>query len=161
MLTIRHAQRADAATLKTLIYELAQFEQLTHETTISEADILRHGFGPRPRFRALLAEWDGEVAGYALFVEFFSSFQGQAGLFLEDIFVRTEHRNKGIGMGLFARVAKIACDEHYFCLRWEVLDWNKPAISFYRKLDAEFLDEWKAMWLFGDTLRTAAKKAQP
>jgi GNAT superfamily N-acetyltransferase len=160
MLKIRPAESSDARVLKTLIHELAEFERLGHETIITEADVLRDGFGPRPRFRALIAEWNGKVAGYALFFEFYSSFQGRAGLFLEDIFVRPEYRKKGIGTELLARVAKTAGDEDYFCLRWEVLDWNMTAIEFYRKLDADFLDEWKSVCLIGDALQAVTEKAQ-
>ena len=160
MLSIRPATADDALLLKTLIHELATYEHLDHETIITEEDVLRDGFGAHPKFRALIAEWNGQPAGYALFFEFYSTFQGRAGLFLEDIFVRPELRKKGIGTELLARVATVAWDEDYFCLRWEVLDWNQPAIDFYKKLGATFLDEWKAVCLIGDALQTATSKAQ-
>jgi GNAT superfamily N-acetyltransferase len=159
MLAIRPATADDALLLKTLIHELAKYEHLDHETIITEEDVLRDGFGAPAKFRALIAEWDGQPAGYALFFEFYSTFQGRAGLFLEDIFVRPELRKKGIGKELLARVATVAWDEDYFCLRWEVLDWNKPAIDFYKNLGATFLDEWKAVCLIGDALQTATSKA--
>ena len=159
MLNIRPAQRDDAYLLKTLVHELAEYDQLAAETIITEEDVLRDGFGEHPKFRALIAEWDRQVAGYALFFEFYSSFQGRAGLFLEDIFVRPPLRKKGIGTELLAAVAKIAWDEEYFCLRWEVLDWNKPAIDFYNKLGAEFLDEWRAVCLIGDAMLAVTEKA--
>ena len=158
MLTIRAATRHDVPLLARLIHELAEFERLGHETLITEEDVMRDGFGERPRFRALIAEWDNQVAGYALFFEFYSSFQGRAGLFLEDIFVRENFRQHGIGTGLLAAVAKIAWEEDYFCLRWEVLDWNEPAIHFYQKLGAEFLDEWRAVILIGDRMESVAQK---
>ena len=158
MLTIRAATRNDVPLLARLIHELAEFERLGHETLITEEDVMRDGFGERPRFRALIAEWDNQVAGYALFFEFYSSFQGRAGLFLEDIFVRENFRQHGIGTGLLAAVAKIAWEEDYFCLRWEVLDWNEPAIHFYEKLGAEFLDEWRAVILIGDRMESVAQK---
>lgn len=160
MLSIRSATADDALLLKTLIHELATYEHLDHETIITEEDVLRDGFGAHAKFRALIAEWNGQPAGYALFFEFYSTFQGRAGLFLEDIFVRPELRKKGIGTELLARVATVAWDEDYFCLRWEVLDWNQPAIDFYKKLGATFLDEWKAVCLIGDALQTATSKAQ-
>src|SRR6516164_908413 len=105
MLNIRAATRNDAPLLARLIHELAEFERRGHETSITEEDVLRDGFGERPRFRALIAEWDKNVAGYALFFEFYSSFPGRAGLFLEDIFVRANFRQHGIGTRLLAAVA--------------------------------------------------------
>ena len=160
MLTIRPAVRNDAPLLTTLIHELAEFERLEHETIVIEEDIVRDGFGAQPKFRALIADWNDQVVGYALFFEFYSTFQGRAGLFLEDIFVRPEHRKKGIGSELLAAVAKMAWDEGYFCLRWEVLDWNQPAIDFYKKLGANFLDEWRAVCLIGDALEAVTAKAK-
>lgn len=160
MLAIRPATSNDALLLKTLIHELAQYEHLDHETIVTEEDVLRDGFGPQPKFHALIAEWEGQPAGYALFFEFYSTFQGRAGLYLEDIFVRAEHRQKGIGKQLLARVAKVAWDGNYFCLRWEVLDWNKPAIDFYQNLGATFLNEWKAVCLIGEALQAVTEKAQ-
>ena len=160
MLNIRPATKADALLLRNLIHELAEFERLAHETIITEEDVLRDGFGARPRFRALIAEWEENIAGYALFFEFYSSFQGRPGLFLEDIFVRPDFRNHGIGAELLARVAKLAYEEDYFCLRWEVLDWNKTAIEFYKNLGAEFLDDWRAVCLIGDALLAVTEKAK-
>src|SRR5262249_12735535 len=142
MLTIRAATAHDAARLATLIHELAEFERLSHECVVTDADILRDGFGPHPRFRALIAEWNSEPAGYALYFDFYSTFKGRPALFLEDLFVREAFRRKGVGKALFARVAAMACEADYFCVAWEVLDWNAPAIDFYRKLGAEFLDPW-------------------
>jgi GNAT superfamily N-acetyltransferase len=159
MLNIRPATSDDAYLLKTLIHELAVYDKLESETIVTEEDVQRDGFGAHPKFRALIAEWEGQVAGYALFFEFYSSFQGRAGLFLEDIFVRPPLRKKGIGTELLARVAKIAWDEEYFCLRWEVLDWNKPAIDFYQKLGADFLDEWRSVCLIGDSMLAVTEKA--
>ena len=160
MLNVRPATKNDAPLLRNLIHELADFERLAHETIITEEDVMRDGFGPTPKFRTLIAEWDGQAAGYALFFEFYSSFQGRAGLFLEDIFVRPQYRKHGIGSELLAQVARIAWEEGYFCLRWEVLDWNSTAIEFYRKLGAEFLDEWKAVCLIGDALQAVTAKAK-
>jgi len=160
MLKVRPATKNDAPLLRNLIHELADFERLAHETIITEEDVVRDGFGPTPKFRTLIAEWDGQSAGYALFFEFYSSFQGRAGLFLEDIFVRPQYRKHGIGSELLAHVARIAWEEDYFCLRWEVLDWNSTAIEFYRKLGAEFLDEWKAVCLIGDALQAVTAKGK-
>ena len=157
MLTIRPATIEDSATLNMLIHELAEFEKLLHETSVTEEDIIRDAFGPYPKFRAVIAEWDGQVAGYALFFEFYSTFQGRAGLFLEDIFVRPQFRSQHIGRDLLAHVAGIAWNEKYFCMRWEVLDWNKSAIDFYKSLGAVFMDEWKAVCLIGEPLQSLAE----
>jgi GNAT superfamily N-acetyltransferase len=157
MLSIRPATAQDAGLLNTLIHELADFEKLLHETSVTEEDLLRDAFGPHPKFRAVIAEWDGQTAGYALFFEFYSTFQGRAGLFLEDIFVRPQFRKQGIGRALLAHVAEIGWREKYFCVRWEVLDWNSAAIDFYRGLGAVFLDEWKAVCLIGDPLQALAE----
>src|SRR5580704_1265811 len=102
MLSIRMATVEDAATLNILIHELAEYEKLLHETSVTEEDIIRDAFGDKPKFRAVIAEWKGEVAGYALFFDFYSTFQGRTGLFLEDIFVRPQLRKKGIGKELLA-----------------------------------------------------------
>jgi GNAT superfamily N-acetyltransferase len=159
MLIIRPARADDASVLTTMIHELAKFEHLEQGTIVTEDDILRDGFGDKPKFRSLIAEWDGQAAGYALFFEFYSTFQARAGLFLEDIFVRSQFRQKGIGTALLARVARIAEQESYFCLRWEVLDWNQPAIDFYNRLGACFRNEWKAVSLTGDALQSVAARA--
>jgi GNAT superfamily N-acetyltransferase len=157
MLTIRPTTVQDAPLLATMIHELAEYEKLDHEAGLTPESVARDGFGPHPKFRAVIAEWDGQPAGYAVFFEFYSTFQGRAGLFLDDIYVRPQHRKHGIGTALLAHVAGIAWREEYFCMRWEVLDWNTPAIEFYRKLGAVFLEEWKEVLLVGDALETAAK----
>jgi GNAT superfamily N-acetyltransferase len=160
MLTIRPATIQDAPLIKTLVYELAKFDRLDHEAIVTEQDIARDGFGPHPKFRVVIAEWEGQPAGYALFFEFYSTFQGRAGLFLDDIFVRPQFRKHGIGRALLAHVAGVAWKEKYFCMRWEVLNWNTPAINFYSKLGAVFLDDWKAACLIGDALETVAGEAK-
>jgi len=159
MLSIRPATIDDAAQLTAMIREFAAFEHLENEVSTTEQDIVRDGFGERPKFRAVIAEWNGEPVGYAVFFEFYSSFQGRAGLFLDDIFVRPAFRKHGIGTALLKHVAGIAWREKYFCMRWEVLDWNKEAIDFYNNLGAVFLEEWKPSILIGDALEAAAKGA--
>lgn len=160
MLSIRPAAIKDASLLATMILELAEYERLAHEAAVTAESIARDGFGPHPKFRAVIAELDGKPAGYAVFFEFYSTFQGRAGLFLDDIYVRPQLRKQGIGQALLAHVARIAWNENYFCMRWEVLDWNKPAIEFYNRLGAVFLDEWKAVMLIGDALQSAADSAK-
>jgi GNAT superfamily N-acetyltransferase len=158
-LSIRQATIADAATLNALIHELAEFEKLLHETSVTEEDLIRDAFGENPKFRAIIAEYEGKPAGYAITFDFYSTFQGRTGLFLEDIFVRPQYRNKGIGKAILAHVAGIAWREKYFCMRWEVLDWNKTAIDFYESLGAVFLNEWKAVCLIGDPLQALAEQS--
>jgi len=157
MLSIRPATIQDAPLLKTLVHEFAEYDKLAHEASVTEEDLARDGFGANPKFRAVIAEWDGKVAGYAVFFEFYSTFQGRAGLFLDDIFVRADFRKHGIGKALLAHVAGVAWKESYFCVRCEILDWNKEAIEFYRSLGAVFLDEWKSALLIGDALQAVAE----
>ena len=156
MLTIRAANKNDVALLKTLICELAEFERERDRVVITEADLARDGFGPQPKFRALIAEWDGQPAGYALFFDFYSTWEGRPGVFLEDFFVRGQFRGKGIGKALLANVAGIARRENCYGMRWEVLDWNQPAIDFYKRLGATFFDQWKSVLLTGEALERVA-----
>ena len=158
MLSIRPACASDVPALKTLIHEFAQFERLP--VAASEASLLRDGFGEAPKFRVLIAEWGGQPAGYALFFDYYSSFEGRPGIFLEDIYIRGEYRGKGIGKALLARVASVAREQNCFGVRWQVLDWNTPAIDFYRNLGATFLDDWKTVSLDGDALENVAKGAR-
>lgn len=158
MLSIRPANAGDVPMLNTLIHEFAEFERLPIAAT--EAGLLRDGFSESPKFRVQMAEWDGQSAGYAFFFDYYSSFEGRAGLFLEDIYVRDQFRGKGIGKALLARVAAIAAQQNCFGVRWQVLDWNTPAIEFYKKLGATFLDEWKTISLEGDALARLAGSAQ-
>jgi GNAT superfamily N-acetyltransferase len=151
MLSLRHAGPSDVSLLKMLIHEFAAFERLP--VVVTEADLLRVGFGERPKFRALIAEWDAQPAGYALFFDYYSTFHGRPGIFVEDVYVRAHFRGNGIGKALFARVAEIAQQEDCFGLRWQVLDWNTSAIEFYRKLGATFLDEWRTLNLEGEALQ--------
>jgi GNAT superfamily N-acetyltransferase len=159
MLSIRAATVNDASLLAEMIREFAEFEHLEHEVSATAEGLARDGFGTNPKFRAVIAEWNNEPVGYAMFFDFYSSFQGRVGLFLDDIFVRPAFRQHGIGTALIKHVAGIAWKEKYFCMRWEVLDWNKPAIDFYNNLGAAFLDEWKPAILIGDALEAAAKGA--
>jgi GNAT superfamily N-acetyltransferase len=158
MLSIRPATIDDAALLRTLIRELAEFERELDLCVIEEAELVRDGFGPAPKFRALIAEWNGITAGYALFFDFYSTWTGR-GLFLEDLLVREPFRSRGIGKELLAAVARIAVEENCYGLQWEVLDWNEKAIDFYKSLGAEFRDRWRPVLLADEPLRRLAEKA--
>jgi GNAT superfamily N-acetyltransferase len=158
MLSIRPAHAGDVSALNALIRELAEFEHLP--VSVTDAALLRDGFGERPRFRVLMAEWGGQPAGYAFFFDYYSTFEGRAGIFLEDIYVRERFRGRKIGYALLARVAAIALEENCFGVRWQVLDWNTPAIEFYRRIGAEFLDEWKTVSLDGEAMEHMAQSAK-
>ena len=157
MLSIRPATIEDAALLTAMIREFAAFEHLEHEVGTTEEDLDARRLRPASQIPSVIAEWEGQPVGYAVFFEFYSSFQGRAGLFLDDLYVRPDSRKHGIGTALIKHVAGIAWREKYFCMRWEVLDWNKQAIEFYNNLGAVFLDEWKPAILIGDALEAAAK----
>ena len=154
MLSIHPAAEKDMPLLSEMIHEFAKFEKLSAVVTAS--DLARDGCGSDPKFRALLAEWDGKLAGYAFFFGYYSTFEGRSAIFLEDIYVRSEFRGKGIGKALMARVAAIAKQENCFGMRWEVLDWNTPAIDFYRNMGATFLDAWKNVVLKEEPFETLA-----
>jgi len=158
MLRIRPATMSDAALLRTMIRELAEFERELELVTIGEQELKRDGFGENPRFRALIAEWDDQPAGYALFFGYYSTWSGR-GLFLEDLFVREPFRGRGIGKSLLAAVARIAVEEHCYGIHWEVLDWNQRATELYKALGADFRDQWRPVLLTGEALRRLAEKA--
>jgi GNAT superfamily N-acetyltransferase len=157
MLSIRSATLADVSLLRTLIRELAEFEHQLDFCVIKETDLARDGFGPDPKFRALIAEYDGHPAAYALFFGYYSTWAGP-GLYLEDLFVRSQFRGKGIGSAMLSAVARIALQENRYAMRWEVLDWNKGAIHLYKALGAELHDQWQSAMLTGEALRRLAEK---
>lgn len=159
MLRIRPATIDDAALLHTMIRELAKFERELECVTIRQQDLARDGFGAKPLFRALIAEWEGQPAAYACFFGYYSTWAGR-GLFLEDLFVRAAFRGHGIGKALLAEVARIAIDEQCYGIHWEVLDWNEKAIEFYKSLGARFRDQWRAVFLTDEPLRQLAKRAR-
>ena len=156
-MTIRPATRDDISTLLSLVRGLANYEKKPEAVVATKQDLLRDMFGPQPKFRALLAEWEGEPAGYASFFHFYSTYNGRSALFLEDLFVLEKFRGKGLGMALLKSVAKLAIEEGCYGLRWEVLDWNHSAIKFYEKLGAMFLNERRVVAFDMDALRKVAK----
>ncbi|PYV48968.1 MAG: GNAT family N-acetyltransferase [Acidobacteria bacterium] len=155
LLNIHPITRDEVPALLALIRALAAYEKKPHKVVATEADLLRDLFGPQPKFRALIAEWNGKPAGYASFFNFYSTYEGRAALFLEDLFVLEEFRGHGIGKSLLAAVAKLALDEGCFGLRWEV------AIEFYEKLGATFLNERKAVSIDEDALHRVAADVLP
>jgi GNAT superfamily N-acetyltransferase len=159
MLQIRPATVRDAPLLADMIRELAEFEREPDSVSIRAEDLARDGFGSNPRFRALVAEWSGDPAGYAVFFGYYSTWVGR-GLFLEDLFVREAFRNRGIGKALLAAVARIAVEEGCYGIQWEVLDWNDPAIEFYKALGATFRDGWRPVLLSGPQLKLLAEETK-
>ena len=158
MLSIRPATVDDATLLRTMIHELAEFERELDLVDIEEEDLVRDGFGANPKFRAWIAEWDGQAAGYTLIFDYYSTWEGP-GLFLEDLFVREQFRGRGIGSALLAAVARTAVQENRYGIHWEVLDWNEKAIEMYRALGAQFRDQWRPVLLTGEALLRLAGNA--
>ena len=152
MLIIRSATINDVGILRQMIYELAEYENRSEQVQTTEADISRDGFSNEPEFQVLIAEWCGQTAGFALFVNHYSTWTG-AGFYLEDLFVRGEFRRRGIGKALISAIARLAAQKNRAFLRWVVLDWNQPAITLYRKLGADFLDEWRTVSIAGKSLK--------
>jgi len=159
MLTIRPATVDDASLLRQLIWELADYEKQPDEVHTTEADIARDGFGEVPQFAAIVAEFDGQPAGYALYFPYYSTWRGR-GLYLEDLFVRPAFRRQGIGAALLARVARIAQEQKCVFMKWDVLDWNQLAIDMYKSIGAEVLADWRTVFLEGDGLRQLAEKSR-
>jgi GNAT superfamily N-acetyltransferase len=168
MLNIRPAVPADIPDILAFIRELAEYEREPASAIATPADILRDGFGPTPRFHCLIAEVSSTVnlqpvtgnyvpVGFALYFYNYSTWRGHAGIYLEDLFVRPPFRGKGIGKALFAAVAAIAVEEGCPRLEWAVLDWNTPAIDFYRSLGATAMSEWTTMRLSGPPLAALAR----
>jgi len=155
MLLIRPAVVSDVSLLLRFSREFAEFERQPDAVVIQEETLIRDGFGPQPKFRSLIAEWDGEAIGYALFFGIYSSLKGP-GIFLEDLFVREAFRGRRIGRALLCQVARIARQEGSYGLRWEVLSWNESAIKFYKSLGGEFFDEWRQALLEADALNRLA-----
>ncbi len=155
-IVIRPAVREDAGRILAFIRELAEYEKLAHEAVADEAGLARQLFGPTPRAEVLIAEVDGEAAGFALFFHNFSTFVGKPGLYLEDLFVRPQHRGLGLGKRLMARLAKLAVERDCGRFEWSVLDWNTPAIDFYRSLGAVGMGDWTVQRVVGDALAALA-----
>jgi GNAT superfamily N-acetyltransferase len=150
--TIREAGPGDAPTLARLIRELAIYEKLEHAVRGTAADLAQYLGGPGPLVEALLAERGGEAVGFALFFYTYSTFEGRPSLYLEDIFVEPVHRGAGIGKALFGAVAERAVSRGCGRMEWAVLDWNAPAIAFYRARGAVPLDDWTTFRLDAEAL---------
>jgi GNAT superfamily N-acetyltransferase len=159
---LRPAAPRDTALLLSLFGELAEYERLTHVMRADERKLSEALFGPGPLAEALIAEREGEAAGYALFFPTFSSFLASAGMWLEDLFVRPTHRRHGVGRALLAAVAARTRERGGERLEWAALDWNELALGFYRALGARTMGEWVTHRLEGEPLaQLAAERDMP
>lgn len=159
MLTLRPATPEDVPNILAFIRELAEYEREPNAVLATEADLLRDGFTEPHRFHCLIAEWNGRPAGFALYFYSYSTWQGRAGIYLEDLFVRPEFRGKGIGKEVLAKIASIAVAEGLPRFEWSVLDWNQPSIDFYHSMGAVMKSEWLGMRVTGEALKSLAAQS--
>jgi GNAT superfamily N-acetyltransferase len=155
-LEIRAATERDIKVILSFIKGLAEYERLSHEVLVTE-ELLRDSlFGTNPEAEVIIAFEGDEPAGFALFFHNYSTFLGQKGLYLEDLFVNPDRRGHGIGKALLTQLAKIAVERNCGRLEWAVLDWNEPAINFYKSLNAKLMNEWRTFRVTGEALETLA-----
>lgn len=156
-LIIRRARSDEAGLVLSLVRELAEYEKLLHEVEATEADIGEALFGRNARLFCDIAEWNGDVAGFAVWFVNFSTFSGRSGIYLEDLFVRPAQRGKGIGKALLSHLARECVANGWSRLQWAVLDWNTPSIDFYKSLGAVLMDEWTVCRVGGPALMALAE----
>ena len=155
-MALRRATRADVPEILRLIRALAEYEKLASDVVATEAGLAETLFGARPAAEVLLAEVDGRAVGLALFFQNYSTFLGKPGIYLEDLFVEPAFRGKGLGKQLLQAIAKLAVERGCGRFEWAVLDWNEPAIGFYKSLGAKPMADWTVMRLTGEALRKLA-----
>lgn len=155
--TLRAAAPADVPTILRFVRDLAIYEREPDAVKATEADLQRVLFGARPYAEAIIAEDAGAPLGFAIFFHNFSTWEGKPGLYLEDLYVTPEARGRGVGKALLARLAALAIERDCARLEWSVLDWNAPAIAFYRALGAVAMDEWTVNRVTGDALKALAR----
>jgi GNAT superfamily N-acetyltransferase len=153
---VRAATASDVPVIHALIVELATYEQAPDQVTGTVEQLRQSMFGPSPSAEALLAEIEGQTAGFALFHGTFSTWECRPGIWLEDLYVRPQHRRAGVGGVLLVRVAQLTLERGGTRLEWNVLDWNEPALDFYERLGALRLSDWELHRLDGDALQRAA-----
>jgi GNAT superfamily N-acetyltransferase len=156
-LNLREAVAADVPAILRLIHGLAEYERAPDAVTATAEDLLRDGFGDRPLFHVVLAEWNGEAVGFAFYFFNYSTWQGRPGLYLEDLFVVPEFRGWGIGKALLVRLARIAAEKGCGRYQWQVLDWNEPSIKFYEAMGGRVLREWLTVRVEGEDLERLAR----
>ena len=150
---LRNAELRDVGAIVQLIRDLAEFEQLTHLLQVTPEKLRPQLFGEKPAAEALVAERGGEVVAFALFFTNFSTFLAQPGLYLEDLYVKPEHRGAGIGRALLTKLAALAVERHHGRFEWSVLDWNENAIRFYQGMGATVMPEWRICRVTGEALQ--------
>lgn len=150
--SVRPATPIDARVLFHLIQALAEYEKLSHAVTGNAEALEAHLFGAKPYIEAILAEYAGQVVGFALFFHNYSTFLTKPGIYVEDLFVLPEFRRKGIGKALLQYIAQLAVDRDCGRLEWSVLDWNQPAIAFYETIGASVLPDWRICRVTGNSL---------
>ena len=155
---IRPADERDLPLIHTFIRELGEYERLLHQVSATEDELRRTLFGTHPAAEIVIAYDGAEPAGFALFFQNYSTFLAKPGLYLEDLFVRPSARRRGIGRKLLTYLARLAVERNYGRFEWRVLNWNEPAIRFYRSIGAEPLDDWTEFRVTGDALRALAGK---
>ena len=153
---ITPATEADVPVILDMIRGLAEYEKLLHVVAATEEQLRRTLFGERPAAEVLLAHWNGEPIGFALFFPNYSTFLAQPGIFLEDLYVKPHARGKGAGLALFVELARIAVARGCGRVEWSVLDWNEPSIQFYKKLGAVTMDDWTTFRLTSEPLQRLA-----
>jgi GNAT superfamily N-acetyltransferase len=151
-LNIRVASPTDAPLIVSFVRDLAEYERLSHDCQVTEADIRRDLFGENARCFCEIAEIDGQPVGFALWFYNYSTFRGRAGIYVEDLFVLPDHRGSGAGKALLARLARRCVEADLGRLDWAVLNWNAPSIAFYDKLGAQAMTEWTVRRLDGEAL---------
>jgi GNAT superfamily N-acetyltransferase len=159
VLQLRAARAGDVAALVELVTELATYERAADQVRLTPELLKAALFGPEPKAFAHVVTVDGELAGFALWFVSFSTWLGRHGLYLEDLYVRPEHRGKGLGRALLLELARICVERGYGRLEWAVLDWNQPAIDFYQAQGAEPQDDWTTFRLSGAALRRLGSPA--
>jgi GNAT superfamily N-acetyltransferase len=156
-LAIRTAGPADVAVILSLIRDLAEYERLSHEVEATEEILRRNLFGERPYAEAIIGELRGDPVAFAVYFHNFSTFLGKPGLYLEDLYVRPAARGSGIGRAILRRLARIAVERDCGRLEWSVLDWNEPALAFYKSLGATPMQDWTIHRVTGAALRSLAE----
>jgi len=155
---IREANIGDCELILGFIKELADYEKLSHEVVASVETLEETLFGDPAYAQVIIAEYQGDAVGYALFFHNFSTFTGRPGIYLEDLYIQPQFRGKGFGKSLLSYIAKLAVEKRCTRVEWSVLDWNEPSIQFYRSIGAKPMDEWTVQRLDGEELNAFASE---